>query len=119
MDFVLIEQVLVNLLDNAAKYSRPGGEIETGVEFGQSRMRVWVADRGRGIPENDLEHIFDKFYRSQETDRIGGTGLGLSICKGIIEAHGGTIRADNRKEGGTRVLFSLPFDVKDIPSSPQ
>jgi two-component system, OmpR family, sensor histidine kinase KdpD len=112
MDFVLIEQVLVNLLDNAAKYSQSEGEIEIGVDFGQSRMRVWVSDRGQGIPESDVEHIFDKFYRSQDTGRhIGGTGLGLSICKGIVEAHGGIIRADNRKDGGAVVLFTLPLEL--------
>jgi two-component system sensor histidine kinase KdpD len=109
MDVVLIEQVLVNLLDNAAKYSQAGDQIEIGADFGQSRVRVWVADRGRGVLESDLEHIFDKFYRGHETSQITGTGLGLSICKGIVEAHGGIIRADNRKEGGTRILFTIPF----------
>ena len=115
IDFVLIEQVLVNLLDNAVKYSPAGGEIEVGVDYGQARMRVWVSDRGHGIPECDLEHIFDKFYRSQDSgSHLSGTGLGLSICKGIVEAHGGIIRADNRKDGGATILFTLPIEPGNL-----
>jgi two-component system sensor histidine kinase KdpD len=107
IDFVLLEQVLINLLDNAAKYSPPGSEIEVGVEPDAQFLQVWVTDRGRGIPPADLERIFEKFYRIDRPDGIHGTGLGLSICKGIVEAHGGRIWAENRPEGGTRISFRL------------
>ena len=112
MDFVLIEQVLVNLLDNAAKYSPLGSEIEIGVEASGQDLSVWVADHGRGVPTEDLARIFEKFYRVQRPDTISGTGLGLSICKGILEAHNGTVRAESRPEGGTRILFSIPLHTE-------
>jgi two-component system sensor histidine kinase KdpD len=111
MDAVLVEQVLVNLLDNAAKYSQPGTQIEVGFSQKDNFLDVWVADRGHGIPDGDLRHIFEKFFRVQRPDGISGTGLGLSICKGIIEAHGGKIRAENRLEGGARITFTLPVAV--------
>jgi two-component system sensor histidine kinase KdpD len=72
---------------------------------------VWVADCGRGIPAEDLQRVFEKFFRVQRPDGITGTGLGLSICKGIIEAHGGSIRAENREQGGTQITFTLPVVV--------
>jgi two-component system sensor histidine kinase KdpD len=68
-----------------------------------------VKDCGIGIPEGDLEHIFDKFYRVQRQDGIAGTGLGLSICKGIVEAHGGQIWAVNNPDKGVTVTFMLPI----------
>jgi two-component system sensor histidine kinase KdpD len=108
MDAVLIEQVLVNLLDNAAKYSRPGSQIDVGFQQSGRFLHTWVADRGRGIPQEDLERVFEKFFRVQRPDGISGTGLGLSICKGIVEAHGGSIQAVNREEGGAKITFSLP-----------
>jgi two-component system sensor histidine kinase KdpD len=69
---------------------------------------VEVVDRGPGVPEQDLQRIFDKFYRIPVPEGAGGTGLGLSICKGIIEAHGGSIRAENRAGGGLAVAIRLP-----------
>lgn len=108
MDSVLVEQVLVNLLDNAAKYSPLESQIDIGFHQKGDFLDVWVADRGRGIPNEDLQHIFEKFFRVQRPDGISGTGLGLSICKGIIEAHGGTIQAENREHGGTQITFTLP-----------
>jgi two-component system sensor histidine kinase KdpD len=68
-----------------------------------------VADQGVGIPPEDLVRVFDKFYRVQQPGSVTGTGLGLSICKGIIEAHGGTIKADNHAGGGTVVILRLPL----------
>ena len=73
-------------------------------------MLITVADRGSGIPPEDLERVFDKFYRVQRPGNISGTGLGLSICKGIVEAHGGNIRAENRMGGGACILLNLPID---------
>jgi two-component system sensor histidine kinase KdpD len=68
-----------------------------------------VADRGPGIPEHDLKRIFEKFYRIPVPERAAGTGLGLSICKGIVEAHGGAIRAENRTGGGLKIIVMLPL----------
>jgi two-component system sensor histidine kinase KdpD len=109
LDFVLIVQVLVNLLDNAIKYSPSQQPIEIIASRDENRLHITVEDRGTGIPAEDLERVFDKFYRVQRPDNISGTGLGLSICKGIIEAHGGAIRAENRPGGGTRILIWLPI----------
>ncbi len=107
-DFVLIEQVLLNLLDNAFKFSPPGAAVEiTAVADGEF-LRVSVADNGKGIPVDELERVFDKFYRASQNVGMPGTGLGLSICKGIVEAHGGRIWAERREGGGTRVTFTLP-----------
>jgi two-component system sensor histidine kinase KdpD len=108
-DCVLLEQVMVNLLDNALKYSRAGSDIEISASSEDAKILVSVADRGIGIPEEELQHIFQKFYRTDSTKNISGTGLGLSICKGLIEAHGGTIWALNRPNGGARISFALPL----------
>ena len=68
-----------------------------------------IADRGPGVPESDLKRVFEKFYRIPVPEGAGGTGLGLAICKGIVEAHGGNIRAENRAGGGLRVIVTLPL----------
>ncbi|MCL4393363.1 MAG: ATP-binding protein [Chloroflexi bacterium] len=107
MDFVLIVHVLVNLLDNACKFSPPGSPIDVTARAAGGRVEISVADRGMGIPPADLTRVFDKFYRVERPEGIVGTGLGLAICKGIVEAHGGTIRAGNREGGGSAVTFSL------------
>jgi two-component system sensor histidine kinase KdpD len=109
MDFVLMVQVLVNLLDNALKYSPPGTPIEVRAHVDGAEAHIQVADRGVGIPPDDLERVFDKFYRVQQPGQVTGTGLGLSICKGIVEAHGGRIWAHNRDGGGTVVAVALPL----------
>jgi two-component system sensor histidine kinase KdpD len=109
MDFVLIVQVLVNLLDNAVKYYDRAGPMEVRARAAGPNRELPVADRGIGIPPEDLERVFEKFYRVQRPDSVGGTGLGLSIGKGIVEAHGGSIRAVNRAGGGTSVRMQLPL----------
>jgi two-component system sensor histidine kinase KdpD len=108
LDFVLIVQVLVNLLDNAIKYSPPSSPIELQVSQSQDIVQVEVCDRGSGIPPEDLERVFEKFYRVHQPGNVTGTGLGLSICRGIIEAHGGHIWARNRFDGGACIRFTLP-----------
>ena len=108
MDFVLIEQVFVNLLDNAAKYSKPTAAVDILARTVNAEIEVTVRDRGIGIPADDLEKVFNKFFRVQRPDATTGTGLGLSICKGIIEAHGGRIWASNHPEGGAQITFILP-----------
>jgi two-component system sensor histidine kinase KdpD len=110
MDFVLIVQVLANLIDNALKYSTADTTIGIQVQPLDGTVQVQVSDRGVGIPAEDLEHVFDKFYRVQRPENISGTGLGLSICKGIVEAHGGRIWAETRRGGGTVVFFTLPLE---------
>ncbi|MBN1665502.1 MAG: sensor histidine kinase KdpD [Anaerolineales bacterium] len=108
VDAVLIGQVLTNLLDNAVKYSKSGDPITISAGLAGQEIDIAVKDCGIGIPEGDLEHVFDKFYRVQRQDAIAGTGLGLSICKGIIEAHGGKIWTFNNPEKGVTITFTLP-----------
>jgi two-component system sensor histidine kinase KdpD len=110
LDFVLIERVLVNVIDNALKYSPADSPIEIKVHIAGAFLEMEVADRGTGIPPEDLNRIFDKFYRVQRHDNISGTGLGLSISKGIVQAHGGFISAENRPDGGTIITISLPLE---------
>jgi len=108
MDMVLMTQVVVNLLDNALKYTPRESSIELAAGLGDRTLTLAISDRGPGIPQNDLKRVFDKFYRIPVPEGAGGTGLGLSICKGIVEAHGGSIRAENRDGGGLRVIVVLP-----------
>jgi two-component system sensor histidine kinase KdpD len=111
LDFVLIVHVLMNLLDNALKYSPDNSplDIRAGLHFGE--IQVAVMDRGVGIPPEDLSRVFDKFFRVQRPGHVTGTGLGLAISKGIIEAHGGRIWASEREGGGTVITFALPLEV--------
>jgi two-component system sensor histidine kinase KdpD len=111
MDIALFGQALVNILDNALKYSPPDALIEINVAQTQHTVNIEVCDRGMGIPTEDLERVFDKFYRVQRPESVSGTGLGLAICKGIIEAHGGSIRAENRPGGGTIFRLTLPKEI--------
>ena len=108
-DAVLMERVLVNLLENAAKYTPAGSPIGIGAAPGEGdTVRIWVDDRGPGLPPGKEEEIFKKFERGQKESATPGVGLGLAICRAICEAHGGTIRAENRRGGGARFVFSLP-----------
>ena len=109
MDHVLMTQVLVNLLDNADKYAPVESAIEVSATTDNGRFALEVSDRGPGVPEHDLKRVFDKFYRIPIPEGAGGTGLGLSICKGIAEAHGGRISAENRTGGGLRIVIVLPL----------
>jgi two-component system, OmpR family, sensor histidine kinase KdpD len=109
-DYMLIFQVLVNLLDNALKYSPPGSPIEVAARPDGAGVELAVCDRGSGIPSQDLGHVFDKFYRVQQPGNVTGTGLGLAIGKGIVEAHGGHMSAENRNAGGTCIRLWLPVE---------
>ena len=109
MDPVLIGQVLVNIFDNAVKYSPPGAPIDVRALRTGACLELSIADRGIGIPSRELPKVFDKFYRVQHPGKIAGTGLGLSICKGIVESHGGRIKAANRPGGGTVITMELPL----------
>ena len=110
VDFVLFSRVLVNVIDNALKYSAPDKPVEIKAHSSSQFLDISVADRGEGIPVGDLERIFDKFYRVQRPDNVSGTGLGLSISKGIVEAHGGCIQAANRRGGGAIITVRLPLE---------
>jgi two-component system sensor histidine kinase KdpD len=99
---------MMNLLENAAKYAPNGSVIELSASAGDREVVVEIADRGQGIPAGDELRIFDKFYRAKPA-REGGVGLGLTICRGIIEAHGGRIWAENRSGGGAVFRFALPL----------
>jgi two-component system sensor histidine kinase KdpD len=110
MDFTLIVQVVVNLLENAVKYSPKGSVIEVIAFSLKDQARLEIADRGVGIPHEDLTRVFDKFYRVQRPESVSGTGLGLSISKGIVEAHHGSIYARIREGGGTIVGLELPLE---------
>jgi two-component system sensor histidine kinase KdpD len=110
LDFVLFEQVLFNLLDNAAKYSPAGSVIQLQAERSGDKVELRLLDEGDGIPPDDLEHIFDKFYRVHAGDqRRAGTGLGLAICRGFVEAMGGNVTAANRSDrSGAVFTIRLP-----------
>ncbi len=107
-DDVLVEQVLVNVLSNAIKYSVDGSQIGLNVCYADQSICVSVSDAGIGIAEDELPHVFDKFYRARRARRVPGTGLGLAICKGIVEAHGGTIAIKNARPQGVEVTIRLP-----------
>ena len=109
-DFVLAEHVLVNLLDNAAKYSPPGSEIRLAARDADDHVAIYVQDEGRGIATEHLDRIFQRFFRVMTADhRPAGTGLGLAICKGFVEAMGGQICAANRTDKpGARFTITLP-----------
>lgn len=106
-DAILIAQVITNLLDNACKYSPPGSPITIRVQVEGQDLEISISDAGKGLPDEELAKVFDKFYRSPRDKSTTGTGLGLSICKGIVEAHGGWIRATNNPDGGLTVRFSI------------
>ena len=110
MDFTLIVQVVVNLLENAVKYSPKGSLIEISASLVDNKAVLEIMDRGMGIPPTDLTRIFDKFYRVQRPESVSGTGLGLSIGKGIVEAHHGHIYARSREDGGAILSVELPLN---------
>jgi PAS domain S-box-containing protein len=109
VDPLRLEQVLVNLLDNAIKYSPPGSSIEVDLALLEpSTMRLTVTDPGVGIPPEYREHLFNRFYQAHGTGHLGGLGLGLYVSRQIVQMHAGEIRAEFPKEGGTRFVLLLP-----------
>lgn len=116
-DPVLIEQVLVNLVENALKYTPEGSPLEIAVRPGAADVTVSVADRGPGVPVGHEEKVFEKLYRGEAGTRgDGGVGLGLTICRAIVTAHGGRIQLRNRNGGGAVVEFTLPAPANERSS---
>ncbi|HEX7737761.1 MAG TPA: ATP-binding protein [Ktedonobacteraceae bacterium] len=113
LDYLMIDQVVTNLIENALRYTPAGSPLEISTAVTATELIVSVADRGPGIPASELERIFDKFYRvmdrARQTGATGGTGVGLSVCRGLVEAHGGRIWAANRRGGGAIFRFTLPL----------
>jgi two-component system sensor histidine kinase KdpD len=109
-DEVLVIQVIRNILVNAARYAPPDSAIAVGLEPDEAGKSLWfvIKDSGPGLPEDELGLVFNKFWRGKNAGS-GGTGLGLAICKGIVESHGGQIKAIVPPEGGLTVSFSLPL----------
>src|SRR5438874_39004 len=114
LDYLEIEQVLTNLIENAVRYTPSDSSIDVSAHIEGNQMVISVADRGPGIPPADLGRVFDKFYRvlGRTTERPTGSGLGLAVSKGLIEAHGGHIWAENREGGGAVFRFTLPLMEK-------
>jgi K+-sensing histidine kinase KdpD len=112
LDYVQIDQVLTNVLENALRYSPAHSPLDVSIHFEASEVIIRIADRGPGIPDEDLERIFDKFYRvmgrQASPEYPPGSGLGLAICKGVVEAHGGHIWAEQRPGGGSLFSITLP-----------
>lgn len=108
IDAVLVERVLCNLLENAAKYAGAGSPIGLGAAVRGEQVEVWIDDQGPGLPPGREDLIFEKFERGRKESATPGVGLGLAICRAIVEAHGGAIRGENREGGGARFSFTLP-----------
>ena len=112
-DRTRLAQVVGNLLDNAIRHTPPGGSVSVTLEFGADVATVSIRDTGEGIPEEQLPFVFDRFYRVDPSrSRItGGAGLGLTIARQLVEAHGGTIRAESEPGRGTTFTFDLPLST--------
>ena len=107
-----LERAIINLLDNAVKWSPPDGTVTVTLRSGT----LYVADEGPGISEDDLPHVFERFYRSTESRTMPGSGLGLSIVRRIAERHGGLVQAAHAPEGGAAFWFRLPLGPPPGPT---
>jgi two-component system sensor histidine kinase KdpD len=116
MDVLMIEQVLINLLENAAKYTPAGSPLDISASAAEGNVTVRITDRGPGFTPGDEKKIFDKFYRGRTAGQASGAGLGLPICRAIIETHGGKIWAENRPGGGAVFSFTLPLAAEKPPA---
>ncbi|MBL7934319.1 MAG: hypothetical protein JNM51_00745 [Bacteroidia bacterium] len=111
LDYGLLEQILLNLVHNAAIYMTENGTINvTAIISKEKKLLITVEDNGPGFPENEISHVFDKFYRLKNS-KTGGTGLGLSIVKGFVESMNGNIILENRKDGGAKFIVEIPTEI--------
>jgi signal transduction histidine kinase len=108
-----VVEILINLLDNADKYSPPGKEVVIDVRADQTEVTLSICDFGPGLPPADLDHVFEKFHRTDGSDSqaVYGYGLGLYICRRLVEAQGGRIWAENHSNGGAVFSLALPVAV--------
>jgi two-component system sensor histidine kinase KdpD len=120
LDYVEIDQVLTNLIENATKYTPAGGEIRIAAHRAEGAVQIEVADRGPGLPPAAIDRVFDPFYRVDGTGRRdssgplpAGTGVGLAVARGLVEAHGGRIWVENRQDGGACFAFTLPLAMEE------
>ncbi len=113
IDSGIIEQIVYNILQNAVQYTPQLSQILLGVEITNMNLRITIQDQGKGIPEEFQKNIFEKFYRLPNS-KAGGIGLGLSIVKGFLEAHGGTIMAENCTPQGLKFTINIPVEVSYI-----
>jgi len=119
VDATLVEQVLANLLENAAKYTPPGTAISLQAEQRSGELLVSVEDAGPGLPPGEPERLFAKFHCGNTEGAVGGAGLGLAICRAIVRLHGGRIWAERRPEGGAAFRFTLPVEqAPPVPPEP-
>ena len=119
LDGILIEQVLVNLLENAVKYTPPATPITLRARHVDAAIQLAVTDQGPGLAPGDELRVFEKFYRGGADSARGNVGLGLAICKGMVEAHGGRIWATNQPDGGASFTFTLPLDGSPPVMAPE
>jgi two-component system sensor histidine kinase KdpD len=119
LDPLLIEQVFINILDNAIKYTPAGSPIEISASAEGREVRVTVADRGPGFAPGEEALVFEKFYRGHAAGTRSGAGLGLAIARGIVEAHGGRITAEARAGGGAVFQFTLPLGAEPPEAPPE
>jgi two-component system, OmpR family, sensor histidine kinase KdpD len=118
-DAVMIEQVLINLLENAVRYTPHGSELEITAEVSENTVEIAVADHGSGIPKGLEDHLFEKFYQARHEAAQSGVGLGLAICRAIVEIHGGHIHAKNRTGGGAVFTVELPVNLPQPVLEPE
>jgi signal transduction histidine kinase len=110
-----MKQVLLNLLYNAIKYNKPGGSVTLRAAVEQEKMVITIKDTGIGIAPEDLEHMFEKFYRTSRTETTStGTGLGLFICDRIIRGHKGQITVESKVDIGSTFTITMPLNLKDL-----
>lgn len=114
IDYLMIDQVLTNLIENAARYTPPDRPIEVRIRAEPDRMTTEVVDHGPGIPPGERARVFDKFYRLNPRGKTSGSGLGLAVSRGLIEAHGGRLWADETPGGGATFGFELPLRVPPV-----
>jgi signal transduction histidine kinase len=113
-----LRQILLNLLDNAAKYGPPGQTITVGSEIAADVARIWVEDQGPGIPHEDRRRVWEPYVRLNRSSEsgTGGSGIGLSVVRELVELHGGRTRAEGSPGGGARVLVELPLSQPQQPN---
>jgi two-component system sensor histidine kinase KdpD len=116
VDYSEVDQVLTNLIENAAKYSPAGSDIGVDADVRDGTLSVTVNDQGPGISQEAMPRLFEPFFRARGAPR-GGSGLGLAVARGLVEAHGGRIWAENRIEGGASFRFEIPAEAASTPAA--